>query len=203
MSSIRGLTVAVAMFIVATTVAACGGSDPELSGYERSPLPSLAGLTLPAVETDGSSTDFALAAQPDELLVVYLGYTSCPDVCPTTLADIRTALGDLGDDADRVELAMITIDPDVDVPERLVGYVRSFVDEAVAIRSTDDAPLRAVADVLGADYGKEEVDGEAEVFHTASVYAIDDNGDLLVTWPFGTSPDAFAKDFEILLDRVS
>ena len=98
---------------------------------------------------------------------------------------------------------MITIDPDVDVPERLVGYVRSFVDEAVAIRSTDDAPLRAVADVLGADYGKEEVDGEAEVFHTASVYAIDHNGDLLVTWPFGTSPDAFAKDFEILLDRVS
>ncbi|MFV0258071.1 MAG: SCO family protein [Acidimicrobiales bacterium] len=182
-----------------TTEAAAATEVTAYAGYQREPIPSVAELGLPAVEADGSETPFLFRAQPDSLLLVYFGYTSCPDVCPTTLSDVRLAGEQLGADADRVDLAMVTIDPEVDSPEVLVGYVRTFVPDAVALRTTDDARLRPVADRFGADYGKEVVDGEAEVFHTASIYAVDDQGRLLMTWPFGIPPTDLATDLQRLL----
>ncbi|MFV0524820.1 MAG: SCO family protein [Acidimicrobiales bacterium] len=179
------------------TTAVTGGAS--YAGYRREPIPSVAELSLPAVEADGSETPFGFRAPADSLLLVYFGYTSCPDVCPTTLSDIRLASGELGDDADRVDLAMVTIDPEVDTPEVLVGYVRTFVPQATALRTTDDALLRPVASQFGADYGKEVVDGRAEVFHTGSLYAVDDQGRLLMTWPFGIPANDLARDLQLLL----
>lgn len=180
---------------------ACGESEPQpFSGYTRTPTPNVADVSLPAVEPDGSQTPFRFAADDEGLLLVYFGFTSCPDVCPTTLADLRRALDDMGDDADRVDLAMISIDVEVDTPDVLATYVRSFVPGSVAVRTTDDGELRAAAEVFGADYGKDLVDGEEEVYHTASLYVIDDRGDLLLTWPFGTPADDIGADLERLLD---
>lgn len=144
----------------------------------------------------------SMRADDSELLLMYFGYTSCPDVCPTTLADIRRSLSDLGAGADRVEVAMATIDPERDTADILTGYVQSFVPGAHALRTDDDGALRSAADAFGADYGV-TVDGEdIEVLHTGHVYVIDDEGQLLVTWPFGTSADEMRSDLEILLERT-
>ena len=79
--------------LVMVGLAGCGESEPEpFSGYIRTPTPNTAGVSLPAVEPDGSQTPFRFTADDDGLLLVYFGFTSCPDVCPTTLADLRRAL---------------------------------------------------------------------------------------------------------------
>ncbi|MDH5289715.1 MAG: hypothetical protein OEY41_06925, partial [Acidimicrobiia bacterium] len=67
----------------------------------------------------------------------------------------------------------------------------------------DDARLRAAAEGFGADYGKEEVDGKLQPFHTTSLYAVDPEGDLVLSWTFGTKPADLAADLRILLERVA
>lgn len=183
---------------------ACGdGGDAEqaLRGYTREPVPSTAGLSLPVA--DAAAEPFELVADDDELLVVYFGYTSCPDVCPTTMSDLRVAMDELGPDADRVDVAMATIDPERDTPEVLGDYVGHFVEGTVALRTTDDEQLRAAADVFGATYSvtPDPDGGEPEVMHSGSVFAVDDAGQVVVTWPFGTPPDDYVHDIEILLGR--
>lgn len=188
----------------AETTVAGSGVEPtggELGGFVRSPLPDVADLTLPDVG-DGDRP-FAMEAAGDGVLVVYFGYTSCPDVCPTTMADVRSTLEKLGEDASRVSVAMATIDPDRDTPEILTSYVETFVPAGHALRSEDDASLRAVTDVFGADYDVATgADGEIEVTHTGSLYAIDDEGRLRVTWPFGTRSDDMVRDLRILFSEM-
>lgn len=200
-SGLRPAVLHVVAAMVVLFTSSCGG-EHTFAGYERRPTPNVAGVVLPAVEADGSATDFSFRAPANELLLVYFGFTSCPDVCPTTLADVRAALEDLGEDADRVTLAMITIDVEVDTPELLVNYVRSFMPGSVAIRTDDDSILRAAAGQFGADYGSSDVDGTEEVYHTASLYAVDDAGDLVLTWAFGTTSSDMKADLAELLDRV-
>jgi protein SCO1/2 len=173
----------------------------ELGGFVRSPLPDVADLTLPDVG-DGDQP-FAMEAAGDGILIVYFGYTSCPDVCPTTMADVRSTLQKLEDDAARVSVAMATIDPARDTPEILTSYVETFVPGGHALRTDDDASLRAVTEVFGADYDvTTAADGEIEVVHTGSLYAIDDEGRLRVTWPFGTRSDDMARDLRILFAEM-
>lgn len=188
-----------AVIALVLVVAACSSEPAQLSGFVRDPLPDVSVASLPAVSSGGA--EFTMRAPQDEILLLYFGYTSCPDVCPTTLADLRSALRDLGETATKVNVAMATIDPERDTDEVITGYVQSFIPEAHALRTSDPEELRAAADVFGADYGVSvDDDGKYEVFHTANLYAIDDGGLLQVTWPFGTEPESIAADIELLLE---
>jgi protein SCO1/2 len=206
-------TVALALALaIAALAGACGGDesastdptkkDSSLAGIERQPTPDVSTVTLPDVSANGQP--FTTIADDGELLLVYFGYTNCPDVCPTTLADVRRARRLLGDDADRVDLAMVTIDPARDTSEMFPGYVQTFVPGAQALRTSDATKLRAAADAFGADYSVEQKsDGEIDVSHTAYLYAVDDTGKLVLQWPFGISSDDLAHDLATLLDRQS
>ncbi len=199
----RGRLLVLVVGIAALVASACGSDEPEaFAGFERTPAPAVDGLQLPAIEADGSEEPFTFRAADGELLLVYFGYTSCPDVCPTTLSDLRRASDRIGDDAERLDLAMVTIDPLVDTPEVLTGYVRSFVPDATAVRTVDDSALRPVADVFGADYGTLEQNGEDQVFHTGSLYAVDDAGKLVLTWPFGVTSEDLERDLSRLLEEA-
>jgi protein SCO1/2 len=187
---------AFAAIIVA--VSACGGeSTSSPAGIVRQPAPDVGSISLPDASTNGQ---FAAKAHADEVLVVYFGFTSCPDVCPTTLADLRFALQDMGDDADRVDVAMVTVDPGRDDGERLTAYVQSFVDDAHALRTDDPEQLQAAADAFGVSYEVTTTDeGDIEVAHSAFLYAVDSNGHIRLQWPFGTSADDLKNDLEYLL----
>jgi len=193
----RALAVSVVLGLLASS---CSSEPAQLAGYVRTPAPNSAANSLPDAAAAGEP--FFLRASEGNLLLIYFGYTACPDVCPTTLADIRSALQDLGSGADLVDLAMITVDPGRDTDVILTGYVRSFIPDAHALRTEDDDALFDAAFVLGASYEvSESDDGIIEVLHTAHVYVVDEQGDLVITWPFGMEPEDMTSDLEILLDR--
>lgn len=188
---------------VSMLLAACGGGDEprELSGYRRDPAPVVADLELP--DLSNGDEPFALRAEAGELLLVYFGYTNCPDFCPTTLSDVRLARRQL-DDPSMVDVAMIAVDPDRDLPV-LSDYVGSFFpDDGHALGTADASLLARVAAPFGATYEVITNDeGEIEVGHRTDLYAVDDQGRIALTWPFGTSNDDLAADFEQLLSAES
>lgn len=188
--------------VLVLTACGGGGGDGELAGYRREPAPVVGDLTLPDLTADGE--EFAFRADPGEILAVYFGYTNCPDFCPTTLSDLRLATRRMdGDDGDRVDLAMVTVDPDRDLPI-LAGYVQSFFEDGHALGTDDAARLGEVAAPFGASYELgTDADGEITVAHTTSLYAIDDQGRLVLTWQFGVSIDDLAEDLTQLLEETS
>ncbi len=183
-------------------VGACS-SESSYAGIVIEPMRDVSGTGLP--DGTAAGTTVAFAADPGGVRLVYFGYTACPDVCPTTLADIRTALEKLSTaDRARVSLVMVTIDPARDRPEVLARYVTSFVPGAHAAHTDDQAALRAIAERFGADYGVETAaDGTVEVVHTAFVYLVDAEGHIRVTWPFGTKPPDMRHDLEKLLGETA
>jgi protein SCO1/2 len=182
---------------LALAAAACGGETDAVSGFRRDPPPVVADLELPDLSNGGEP--FALRAAPGELLVVYFGYTNCPDFCPTTLSDVRLARRKL-DDPSAVDVAMVTIDPDRDIPI-LAEYVAGFFpDDGHALGTNDPSLLAKVAAPFGATYVVSTNDeGEIEVGHRTDLYAVDDQGRIALTWSFGVSKDELAADFEQLL----
>lgn len=197
----------VTSLLVAT---ACGGSDASgggdgavSSGIVRNPPPVVDIDPVPDAAAGGRP--MRLRADQDGLLLVFFGYTFCPDVCPTTMADLRTALGALdASQARRVKVAMITVDPGRDSGEALLRYVRAFVPNGHAVSISDAELLHRVASRFGAGYEVSTgADGEIEVVHTAFLYAVDDQGRLVLQWPFRTPPDAIRRDLDALLDSMS
>lgn len=172
--------------------------DRELTGYRRDPPPEVGALTLPDLARGGE--EVALRADEGELLVVYFGFTNCPDFCPTTLSDLRLATKRMTPaDAARIDVAMITVDPDRDLPV-LADYITSFFESAHALGTDDASRLAEVAAPFGVGYQIDEgPDGEIEVAHTTALYAIDDEGELALTWQFGVSIDELAADLVQLL----
>ena len=187
-------------FSVTVLFTACGTESATLVGIERQPVPVVGDVSLPLA---GSGEDLPFVAPADELMLVYFGFTFCPDICPTTLADLSFALSELGDDAERIEVVMATIDPARDSDEVVTAYVQSFIPDARAVRTDDQDLLRNATRAFGADFSVVRgEDGEPEVGHTTSLYAVDDEGNLVLTWLFGTSGGEIASDLSVLLDRV-
>lgn len=156
---------------------------------------SVGDIVLPDVSNDGDP--FTLRAGTDGLLIVYFGFTSCPDICPTTLSDVKSALSGLGEAGDRVTTAMVTVDPERDLDATLDAYLRFFVPDGHALRTEDDGLLRAAADAFGADYDVVRTsDGNVEVTHTAYLYGVDDAGEIAIVWPFGAEPGRIRSEIE-------
>ena len=208
---------ALAMFVAATALTtACAGGDDDsagadppaaergpdgLIGFRRDPAPDVGQFALPDLANDGE--DFAFRADPGELLVVYFGFTNCPDFCPTTLSDLKLARNRLDEaDAARVDVAVVTIDPDRDLP-LIAGYTQSFFEDGKALGTDDKALLSQVAAPFGVGYDVYEIASGTQVDHTTFLYAVDDDGKLALTWQFGVTIDDLAADIEILLDEAS
>jgi protein SCO1/2 len=185
--------------ITATACAPDGSTQRTISGIRSDPAPSVAGLTLPDASSDGAA--FTLVPGDGRYLVVYFGYTACPDVCPTTMHEVEVALRELGDRAALVEVAMVTIDPTRDLAEPLTRYVQGFVPTAHALRTDDDELLHKAAEAFGASFTvSTAADGTVEVGHTPNLYLVDDTGSLVLTWPFGLPGASIANDLEILME---
>jgi protein SCO1/2 len=180
----------------------CGDDDAAedgLQGIARTPPLEVADVALPEAST-GELTP--MRAEDGELLLVYFGYTNCPDVCPTTMSDIRVALEDLPTDvAERVTVAMVTLDPDRDTAAVLTGYLGHFFDTGLALRTTDPVGLQTATDAFGVQWEVEQHEpGEPyAVSHSAVTYVVDHSGTVVDELPFGIDVDAIAQDLDMLL----
>lgn len=148
----------------------------------------MSGLNVVPVEAPAIGGSFALtthtgrrvtdADHRGQILLVYFGFTYCPDVCPTTLTTMADALKLLGKDAERVTALFITVDPARDTPEQLALYVPYFYDRLVGLTGSD-ADIAAVAKAYRVYYAKVMKDGQNDDYvmdHTSIIYLMGPDG---------------------------
>ena len=143
---------------------------------------------------------FRLSDQDGKITLLFFGYTNCPDVCPTTLAEFKQVYEKLGDDAQNVQFVMITADPERDTPDRISEFVSYFNPVFVGL-SGERSELEKVYKEFSVFVEKQETDSAAGylVSHTASVFVLDQNSDLRLTFPYGTSASEMTDDIAQLL----
>lgn len=179
--------------------ATVGQSPPAFRSGVLEPARPAPDFTLRA--PDG--TEFRLSRQRGNVVALAFGYTFCPDVCPTTLAELAAAKAKLGDDARRFTVAFITVDPERDGPERLRSYTAAF-DRAFVGLTGSSEQLVAVRQAYGVVARKRVVSGTSAAYlmdHSAFVYVVDGDGRLRLMFPFGTSIENMAHDIRLLMRR--
>jgi protein SCO1/2 len=206
MTSSRGFRALLVLFAVAIGAVigigafAMSSTDETLRGVAADPPRDVSTARL--TDVDGQEVDFTPAA--GEVNLTFFGFTHCPDICPTTLSDVRTALSNLGSKADRVKVSMVSVDPERDTAAALGDYVGRFFDKDTGsgVRTDDAQRLTDVAKTFGASYEVKPPaasGGDPEVVHTAWLYAVDDTGHIAAQWSFGTPPKDIEHDLRILL----
>lgn len=144
---------------------------------------------------------YTLGPEANRPLVVFFGYTHCPDVCPTTLADWKRAKAHLGARAERVRWVFVTVDPERDTPEVALRYARQYDSTFVGLAG--DAPTTAkVLETFGVMAVRE--DGASAsgylVSHSSQAFLMNPAGQLVALYPFGTRWEALAADLKRLLE---
>ncbi len=152
--------------------------------------------------TDQNGQSWRLSDHRGKALVLFFGYTFCPDVCPVTLADFLNIQKTLGRKAENVEFIFITVDPQRDTAEHLKTFLSKISPSFIGLTGTQPE-LEAVWNTFGVTVQIDPVEGPADylVSHTARTYVIDPAGDLRLTYSFRTEPDVVAQDVAHLLDE--
>jgi len=154
------------------------------------------GAPAPAVVLEGpdgqpvSLTDFE-----GKVVVMYFGYTYCPDVCPVTLSKLARVRELLGEDADDVQVVMVTVDPERDSAEVLETYMSHFDPTFIGLTG-DPSDINRIATVYGVYYEPEESTSSVGylVNHTATLMVIDKDGELKLILPFDLTDEQVAAD---------
>jgi protein SCO1/2 len=184
----------------AALLAGCGQSKPQFKAIDLTGADYARDLQLP--DADGqprSLKDFRGKA-----VVLFFGYTQCPDVCPTTLSEIAEAKRLLGADGARVQGVFVTLDPERDTPQVVKAYVANFDPTFVALRGSPEQ-VAAVAKDFKIFYKK--VEGKTPTSytldHSAASYVYDPAGRLRLYTRYGTGPEALAADLKLLLTEAA
>ncbi len=145
---------------------------------------------------------FLLSDLKDKIILLFFGYTSCPDVCPTTLAELNIALTKIKRGAQNVQVVFISVDPQRDTPEKIQEYASRFGESFIGLSGSMEE-----LEPIWRNYGVfREIaqDGTAMdyiVNHTARVTLIDRRGYMRLSYGFQTPPEDIANDIDILLDE--
>lgn len=145
--------------------------------------------------TADTGEQVSLSSYRGQVVLMYFGYTFCPDICPASLAELADATELLGDRADEVQVVMVSVDPARDTPEALSEYMDYFDSSFVGLTGTE-GEIRAVADAYGVFYEAEA--GTAAtgylVDHLASVFVINKDGNWVEILSYGTTGEQIAAD---------
>ncbi len=150
--------------------------------------------------SDQNGQPRTLADFKGKVTVVFFGYTQCPDVCPTTMAELAQVKKALGKDGERVQGLFVTVDPERDTQEALKAYMASFDPSFVALRGTLDQ-TKATAKEFKVFYAKVpgKVEGSYTMDHTAGSYVLDGNGKVRLFERYGSPVEALVSDIKALL----
>ena len=192
----RALLLAAAAVLAGCDGALPGGSKPafksiDITGAEYA-------RTLQLSDPDGHLR--SLADYKGKLVVVFFGYTQCPDVCPTTMAELAEVKRSLGPDGARVQGIFVTVDPARDTAELLKAYAANFGPDIIGLRGTPEQTT-AAAKEFKVFFNKVpgKTDTSYTVDHTAGSYIFDAKGKVRLFTRYGSGAQALADDLKILL----
>jgi protein SCO1/2 len=150
---------------------------------------------------DSNGNTKTMADYKGKVVVVFFGFTQCPDVCPTTLTEMDEALKLLGPKADKVQVIFITVDPERDTVSVLAQYVPAFNSSFVGLRPADEAGLEKVAKDFRIYYQKVPglKSGSYTMDHSAGSYVFDQNGQLRLYIKHAQGPEVLAHDLKNIL----
>ena len=198
----QNMAIAYALLLMIVMVASGCGAQPAsnpLHGGRLEPPKAASDFTL----TDHNGNPFTFSSTKGKVVMLYFGYTSCPDVCPLTLADMANARTDLGDKAQDVQIVFVTVDPERDSQAKLKNYVPAFDPSIIGLHGTPEE-IKAVADAYGVKYKQTPLKDSAlgyAVDHSAFIYVVDRSGQLRELLPFGTQRQDIASDLKILVNE--
>jgi protein SCO1/2 len=190
---------AVVGLLAAALLAACGPGKPSFKSVDVTGADFGRELTL----TDHSGKTRTLADFKGKVVVVFFGFTQCPDVCPTTLVEMKAVKEKLAKDGERVQVLFVTVDPERDSPELLAKYVPAFDPSFIGLYGDAEATARTAKE-FKVFYKK--VPGSSptnySVDHTAALYIYDPSGRLRLFAKHAQGADALAHDIKLLLDQA-
>ncbi len=182
-----------------SVLVACTESKPQFTSIDLTGADYAKDFQLPDVDgRPRSLKEFA-----GKLVVLFFGYTQCPDVCPTTLAELAEAKKLLGPDGQKVQGIFVTVDPERDTPQLLKAYMANFDPTFIALRGTPEQ-LAAMARDFKVYYKK--VEGKTPTSytmdHSAASYVYDTQGRLRLYARYGNGAQALAGDLKLLLKQA-
>ena len=197
---------AVAIASAAALIAGCDGNTPGAA-----PKPTFKGVDITGAEyarslalTDVDGQPRTLADFKGKVVVVFFGYTQCPDVCPTTMAELAEVKRKLGADGARLQGIFVSVDPERDTAALLKAYVANFGPDLIGLRGSLEQ-TQAAAKEFKVFYAK--VPGKTAssytVDHTAGSYVFDAQGRVRLFTRYGSGAQALTDDLKILLAEKS
>jgi len=192
----RDLPYIVLICLLLAAMAAYDLSKPhELHGMVMKPSKPMPDFTLQSAQGPVSLSSFR-----NKVVVLYFGYTSCPDVCPFTLANLRQTMSALGDKAKDVQVIFISVDWKRDTPEIMARYVANFNRDFLGLAGTQ-SQIDSVTKDFGIFYvlNPPDENGYYSVDHNASIRVLDRLGRLVVIWPNDTKTSEMTTDLEMIL----
>jgi protein SCO1/2 len=195
----RRFALAAVTALAALTLAGCQKAGPEKQAFKGVDLTGAEyARTLNLTDQDGRAR--SLADFKGKVVVVFFGYTQCPDVCPTTMAEVAEVKRSLGADGEKVQGVFVTIDPERDTGQLLKAYMASFDPSFVALRGSAEQ-TQAAAKEFKVFYAK--VPGKTpETYtmdHTAASFIFDTEGRVRVYARYGSGAQALGDDIKLLL----
>ncbi len=199
--SVRRTWIAAVLLLVVLSLAACS-KEHQFTGTPYDPI-------LPAPELEGTNWDgqpFAISDLRGKVVLLFFGYTFCPDVCPLTLAEMKAVVAELGEDAKDVAVVFVSTDPERDTPERLAPYMQAFDPSFYGV----NVPLEAL-DAVKKDYGvyaekrfleNSQSTTDYLIDHTGWTYLIDGASNLRAIYSVDMSPEQIAPDVAYLVDEL-
>ena len=191
--------------LIALVVLAIAGAETLLQAYQF--RGSVIDPPVPASDfslQDQNGQAFQLGDQRGKIVLIFFGYTNCPDICPLTLAQFKQARAQLGQQADRVRFVFITVDPERDTEEKIKTYLGA-IDPAIVGLGGSQAELEQVWRAYGVyrqkQPGQSQNDYADLLEHSSRVYLVDTQGNLRVTYPSGLVSDDVVQDVKYLLRK--
>ncbi|NTU82631.1 MAG: SCO family protein [Chloroflexales bacterium] len=181
--------------LVFAALVGCGAS-PQLKGTAIEPPKPAPDFTL----TDEQGQPFTLSAQQGKVTVLFFGFTTCPDICPTELSNLAAATRQLGDDAKNVQVAFVSLDPERDTVERLSQYVSAFDPSFKGLRG-EKALIDPITKEYGAFYERRDLPGSAlgyTIDHSTVTYVIDKAGRWREVLAYGAAVEDIVADLRAL-----
>jgi protein SCO1/2 len=185
---------------IATLVLILAACSPKLEFKNIDITGSTAfGKDFSLVDPDGKVR--TLSDFKGKVVVMFFGYTQCPDVCPTTLTEMQQVMTILGPQSDKVQVLFVSVDPQRDTAAILKQYVPAFDPRFLGLRPEDDAALEKVAKDFKIYYKKVPgiSPGSYTIDHTAGSYAFDPDGRLRLYIKHAQGPETLAHDLKELL----